>query len=358
MGISIEAPRAKAHGEVAGQSTPATKPFAMYCVVMLAMFAFLNVAAVVFLPEDKYLRYEAPNDMDAPTSYWVYERIHLDPTPIDIAFVGTSRTGMSMHSRRLQEDLARDGISAQAVNLYQVRSGTDIQYVIAKELLTNRKVKVLVVEMSEREERKSHDNFAYLADPVDILTSAALVNPAYLLDVSRLPGRQFRLFLEMQTRRWGLGTPDFVPPPYGGPNLDHAEYVQSLDGVKHYRNDSHSKEEMEAWRLKEERKLTPPLLPKFLSGLEFRIPRYFEERILDLAAAHNTKVVFLYLPRYGGPEYPAPYTRYQSRADLINPWALVRDYRLWSDANHVNWQGAQLLTDYVANALASRGDLR
>ena len=105
MGISIEAPRTEAPSEAGGQSAATRWPFARYCGVLLAVFACLNVAAVAVLPHDKYLRYEAPNDMDAPTSYWVYERIHFDPTPIDVAFVGTSRTGMSIHSRRLQDDL-------------------------------------------------------------------------------------------------------------------------------------------------------------------------------------------------------------------------------------------------------------
>lgn len=333
------------------------KRFGLYSLLLLLVFAFLNVAAVITLPHDKFVRYQSLNDGEAPTSYWVYERIHFDPTPIDIAFVGTSRTGLSLHSRRLEEDLARRGVAAKAVTLYQVRSGINMQYVLVKELLDNRKVKLLVLEMAEREERKSHEDFIYLADSSDILSEPIFINPSYLLDVSRLPGRQVKLFLRTQLQRLGWSGPEFVLPPYVGPNLDHAEFITTLDGVRHPRDDLHTREEMEELRIKEERSYTPTLLPIFLSDIEFRIPRYYEQRILDLAQAHGTKVAFLYAPRYGGPEQPPPFARYQERAQLINPWSQLNDPRFWADENHVNWTGAQRMTDFVADALARRVEL-
>jgi hypothetical protein len=62
--------------------------------------ALLATCGMTLLPHDKYLRYQSLNDRSAPNSYWIYERIHDDPTPIDIAFIGTSRTGRSMNTRR------------------------------------------------------------------------------------------------------------------------------------------------------------------------------------------------------------------------------------------------------------------
>ena len=332
--------------------------FRSFSLAMLATFALLNVAALLLLPHDKYLRYQALNDAQAPTTYWIYERIHFDPAPIDIAFLGTSRTGMSIHTARLEEDLARLGIHAKAVNFYCVRSGTNLQYVIAKELLDNRKVKLLVLEMTESEERKGHDAFNLYADSKDILSAPLLINLGYLSDIARLPGRQVTLAWETLLQRIGLRDPDFVPPPYEGPNRDHAEFIRSIDNAVHPNTLSHSREEMDKLHAEWDLGLTRPLLPSSFSSLEYRLPRYYENRIIDLARAHGTQVVFLYTPKYGGPPTPQHYQLYASRADLINPYAVGQDYQLWLNENHSNWEGAKRVTDYVAETLAKRPELR
>src|SRR5256885_8430048 len=49
----------------------------------LLVFVVVAIAALVgmtLLPHDKYLRYQALNDRSSPRAYWVYERIHSDPT--------------------------------------------------------------------------------------------------------------------------------------------------------------------------------------------------------------------------------------------------------------------------------------
>jgi hypothetical protein len=134
--------------------------------------------------------------------------------------------------------------------------------------------------------------------------------------------------------------------------LDRTDYLLTLDGVKHSLATEHTFAEMEAMRVEQERQVTPPVLPASLDWLEFRFPRYYIDAILELAARKGTKVVFLYLPRYGGPAAPASYARlYAGRAGLINPAAAVQDFRLWWDDTHVNAAGSHLLTDAVAEAL-------
>jgi len=326
-------------------------------VIYVALGWVLGLAAMTGLPHDKYLRYQQLNDGTAPTAYWIYERIHDDPTPIDIAFIGTSRTGMSIHSRRLEEDLARLGYPVKAANLHIVKNGTDMQYVVAKELLDARKVSVLVVELIDWEDRKTHPDFIYLADTKDVIEAPLFINLSYFSDLLRLPGRQIDLFLQTQEARLGWGAPSYVPP-YEGPNLDHAEYIRTLDGVNHYRSEVHSLAEMQELRREQERLITPPLLPRSLEGTEFRMTRYYMNRILELASEHHTKVVFLYTPRFGGPAVPPAYALYANRVALINPAPVLGDWDLWADDTHVNWNGARRMTDFVAQALAAGGELR
>jgi hypothetical protein len=314
--------------------------------------ALLATCAMTLLPHDKYLRYQSLNDHSAPNSYWIYERIHDDPTPIDIAFIGTSRTGRSMNTKRLQEDLAVHGVDIHAVNFHVVKTGRDMHYVIAKELLEHRKVKLLVLEMTELEDRKPHPDFVLLADTRDVVLAPLFINTRYFADMVRLPGRQVDLFLQTQLQSRGLRTADFTPPPYEGANLDRTDFLLTLDGVNHTLATQHTFAEMEALRVQQERDITPPVLPHSLEWLEYRYPRYYIDKILELAARHGSKVVFVYLPRYGGPPSPAPYERlYSGRAGLINPWPVVQDYRLWWDDTHVNAAGSHLITDAVAESL-------
>jgi hypothetical protein len=321
-------------------------------LTVFVLCALVTLIGMVLLPQDKYLRYQALNDGSVANAYWIYERIHFDPTPIDIAFIGTSRTGRSIQSKRLEEDLARTGVTAKAVNFFIFKNGRNMHYAITKELLEHRKVKLLVVEMTEAEDRTPHPDFVFLADPLDIIGAPMLINLRYLSDLARLPGRQFDLFAQTIQENLKLGTPDFVPPPYQGPNLDGAQFMVDISGRRHYFLQEHSFAQMEALRREQDARETPEVLPPRWNWLEYRYPRLYIARILDLAARHGTKVVFLYIPRYGGPARPQPYQQYAQRIGLINPAAQMQDFRLYDDAVHANWHGAMVLTDYVAKALA------
>jgi hypothetical protein len=321
-------------------------------LLIFLVSALAATCGMILLPHDKYLRYQSLNDHQAPNSYWIYERIHNDPTPIDIAFIGTSRTGRAIYTQGLQEALAARGVNVHAVNFHIVKAGRNMHYAIAKELLEHRKVKVLVLEMTELEDRKPHPDFIFLADSADVVLAPMFINIRYFADLARLPGRQVDLFLNTQLQHTGWLTPDFVPPPYQGPNLDENEYLVTLDGVRHSLSYSHTFAEMEAMRLQQEASVTPAVFPASLEWLEYRYPRYYIERIFELAARNGTKVVFLYLPRYGGPSVPPPYEHvYAGRAGLINPWTAVQDFRIWGDDTHFNWAGSKLVTEAVAEGL-------
>jgi hypothetical protein len=327
----------------------------------LALFllaALIALIGMVLLPQDKYLRYQSLNDGSIANAYWIYERIHFDPTPIDIAFIGTSRTGRSIQTKRLEEDLARAGVTAKAANFFIFKNGRNMHYAIAKELLEHRKVKLLVLEMTEAEDRTPHPDFVFLADPIDIVGAPMFINLRYLSDLARLPGRQFDLFAQTIQEKLRLGTPDFVPPPYQGPNLDGAEFMVDVSGRRHYFLQEHSLAQMETLRREQDSRETPAVLPARWNWLEYRYPRLYIARILELAARNGTKVVFLYIPRYGGPPTPAPYLQYAARIGLINPASPMRDFRLYDDAVHANWQGAKVLTDYVAKSLAESDYLK
>ena len=327
----------------------------------LAVFAISMVTmlvAMILLPHDKYLRYLGLTDRYDARAHWVYERIHFDPTPIDVAFIGSSRTGRSVNTVRLEADLSRRGMTAKAVNLFMYKEGRDMQYVIAKELLEHRRVRLLVLEITELEDRKSHPDFAFLADTPDVLLAPIFINVNYFANLAHLPGRQVDLFVQTSLDRFGLRHAQFAPSFYLGSNRDVTEYLE-VDGKRHYFSDENSLDKMERLRRAQESQITPPLLPGRFNWLEYRLPRYYVQCILDLAAQHHTAVVFLYLPRYGGPLASAFYGQYAERYALLNPAVpLIANFRFWSDENHLNSGGAQLATDAIADMLVDGGYLR
>lgn len=323
----------------------------------LALSAVLTLLVMTALPHDKAIRYSDLPDRFAPTSEWIYRRIHDDRTPIDIAFIGTSRTGMGINSERLEQDLAKRGTKAHAVNFHIVRTGRNLHYAVAKELLQNRKVKLLVVELTEVEDRLPHPDFIYLANTSDVIFAPLLINLGYLPDIARLPGRQAGLFVETLLARTGLRAPQ---PSYQGEHLDHSEVIETTDGKRHWRNVVNSPEKMEQLRLDQDKMITKPVLPAWLEGLEFRIPRYYIDEILALAKAHDTAVAFVYLPRYKAPEQSAIYDRlYSGSAPLINPAPpIVNRTDIWEDAVHTNWTGAQIVTDQIAAQIVDKSLLK
>ena len=335
-----------------------TQKSAIRFVLMVLVTAIVTLAGMIALPHDKCLRYQDLRDRQTQIAPWIYERIHYDRTPINIAFIGTSRTFLSIETKRLEERLAENGVHAKAANMAIVKTGRNMHYAIAKELLNNRHVDLLVLEITETEDRKPHPDFIYLADTKDVVFAPLLINLGYFDDLVRLPGRQIDLFIETVANKLGLRHDGFDPNTYIGPNKDQAHYFKTSDGVVHVRDDVHSLDEMEKLRVIQEASDTPPLSNRvpvfhdFFRRLEYRFPRLMMNRIIDLANAKGTKVVLLYLPRYGGPDVPPSYREvFADRAPLINPKPLLNSYTYWSDVPHLNWFGAERVTDYVADAL-------
>ena len=55
---------------------------------LLAFFAItcvLWLVVSILLPHDRYIRYQQLTDSDLFRTRWVYERIHYDKSPIDVA---------------------------------------------------------------------------------------------------------------------------------------------------------------------------------------------------------------------------------------------------------------------------------
>ena len=82
----------------------------MLLSLLFAGFAFWCTVSCL-LPHDRYIRYQQPGLLQSYLfrTRWVYERIHFDKTPIDIAVIGSSRAEDAISAPILGRALSRVG---------------------------------------------------------------------------------------------------------------------------------------------------------------------------------------------------------------------------------------------------------
>jgi hypothetical protein len=149
-------------------------------------------AAVCLLPENDYQRWQL-QDPDGQLR-WIYERIHFDPKPIDIAIVGPSRAQLGFSPAAIEEDLAQHGKHANVVNFALPGAGRDIQWAILDEVFKAKSPKLVVLEVEEQPYPFGHFLFKYVAPAEAIVFPPTPFLHNYLYNLAYLPVRKLTLF--------------------------------------------------------------------------------------------------------------------------------------------------------------------
>lgn len=332
--------------------------FRLFAIGTLAAVATL--VAMTLLPHDPYVRWQNLRVEAYARLGWIYERVHADPTPVDVAFVGTSHTlnGIdgALVARTMGELGARlpEGRCPTVTNFAMPNYGRSLHWLVARELLETRPVKLLVLEVFENESRKPHPQFVQVASARDILGAPMLINLNWLNDIVRLPYRQASLAVEsLAPEQFGLKS-RWDPSDYDGSTVDNTRVVNvGGQALTPYRGRSVPAAELdaEAARIAESKNLS--MLGDRFHELEFRFPYGYLRQILELADKKGVKVVLLYLPAYGQPAKPYDMKPYAGR-EMIDVNAVLADKTIWDDFNHVNAEGARRVSDRVGHLLASR----
>jgi hypothetical protein len=323
--------------------------------------AFAVAAGVCFLPENAYQHWQLLDGTIHGRSRWLYERVHFDPRPIDVAIVGPSRTGRGIDAARLQAALGRLGTPAQVVNLALPEGGRNTNDVIAEEMLKTKTPKLLVIGVIEKPSRFGHPAYKYLAPRTMVINPGYPTNIKYLPDLAYLPYRQMRLFAaDVAPAAVGL-TKTFNPQAYEPNPVGQARF--RLDsGVVRDADQAAPLPELEAGVHNLEAGTRPPILPKALSYLEFGDERYYVRRMVTAAQRKGVKVAFLFLPYYTGPTTIQEEPFYRQYGPVWNAGFLAYRPELYSDYAHLTTTGANTATDWlaplVARALAAPGPTR
>jgi hypothetical protein len=309
--------------------------------------AFGVIVILCLLPENAYQRWHLLDGTIHARSRWIFERIHFDPQPLDVVFIGPSRVGAAVNAPRLGEALAARGLPANVVNFSLPEAGRNINAAIVREMLKTKQPKLLVIGVTEKPSRFGHSAFKFVAPREMIVAPGYLADLNYFSDLIYLPYRQGLLFAAWLAP--GILGPSntFDPAAYRGHSIDTTGDIRLPDGT--IKVGSRPADETELMRgvRKLERGTHPPILPAPYADLEFGDERHYVREICDLAHARGIKVAFLFLPYYTGPSDVQEEPLYRTCGPVWNAGFLAPHADLYSDYAHLTSEGARQLTDWL-----------
>lgn len=326
-------------------------------LLMTLAVAFSVLIGTIKLPHDPYLRFQ--NMSAASVHYlrakWVFERIHFDATPIDVAFIGTSHTQSAIDSEFVEQVLREKGRDLHVVNFAIPHLGRDMHYLVVRELVENRRVSTLVVELQEGEARAPHPAFGLLGDVRDLVEAPLLVNTDYFSNLARLPQRQAALFSRTALPKLFDLQRDFQRDSYEGPHWNDTLQAHGIMATRtkifpaeHFDQAvAHLSEVLES-----KQKLGRMIeLPFFRHRLLYRYNLLYLEDLLDLAQRNGIDVVFLYLPFFRGPALPVDIELIKSYGPVLTPRSILDDASSWQNEDHFNVYGARRLSRWIGEQL-------
>ncbi len=335
------------------------RPGRLFLPLVLAVLAV--AALLVALPHPPYLRYQALSQTIHNRVQWSYERIHFDPTPIDIAVIGNSRMGAGVNAPALSAALSeRFGRPVHLVNLSTPQEGRNLHWVMAEELIEARpEVSLILMSVIEQAPRDGHPAFRDLAPAHDVLTAPWVINREAPGDLAFLPYRQLSLFLRsLAPERFGMRAA-FDPTTYKGPDDDTTVTFRLPDGTVIDRDTIPPEPDLRRAGEARMAGIRPPFLPTSLARYEFAVERQYTERIAAAAAARGIGLGFIYLPVYtnDGPIDDRAY--YEDLGFILDGTSFSAKAAWFSDYGHLNTAGARKivpwLTEGIAAAMASQG---
>jgi hypothetical protein len=321
---------------------------------MLCLTGFLALLwfATLSLPHDRYIRYQQLTDSDLFRTRWVYERIHYDKTPIDVAIIGSSRVEASISAPTLERELSQKfGREIHVANLAIPEEGRNLHYLVARELIQfHPETKIILASVVEQA-RLSHTAFRYLADSDDLLRAPLLINHFYFLDAAFLPYREMSYFVQTQFPRW-FGVSRTFRNDYFGTGMDttHSFYLPSGKLVD--RDQIAPIDKLEAGSERIIREGGGPFRkPSDWWALNNPLEPEYTRRLVSLAKDHCVEVVFVRLPFYNSPEDMYDKDFYRGLAPLLDAEQLAGDSGSYADPGHFNRKGIDQVSPWLWHSI-------
>lgn len=304
-----------------------------FAAAMAATMGLLLVGTLL-LPVNPYVRFQSLADTIYFRAGWIYERIHYDETPIDIVFIGSSRTAASVYPTLLEPALAEKGIDARVVNFSLASSGFDIRDTIVRELFSEHAPKLLVFSVAEAFPRDGHDAFSEIGTVGEVLGAPLIANRNLPGNLLRLPMRQIELALASAAPEAFGRRGSFDPGAYIGTTvnprdtLDFEDDLDKLDTPEHAQSLARQAARRRSY-------ITPPILPESLAWVEFGVSRSYLADTVEMAREHGTEIAFLFMPFYTGYESPLEEAWLKQYGPVWKANFLKDDPRNYEDSGHL-----------------------
>jgi hypothetical protein len=324
-----------------------------WCLIgLLALCFSLYCALSYFLPHDRYVRYQQLADSDLFRSRWVYERIHYDKTPIDVAVVGSSRLETSISAPILERELTEKfGRPIHVANLAIPEEGRNLFFLVVRELLENHpETRIILLSVPENADL-SHPAFRYLADPIDLLRAPLFVNHYYFLDAAFLPYRQMSYFVQSVFPEW-FGLSRTFRKDYAGTGFDTTYSFHLPSGKLVDRYQVIPPDKLDAgYRRMISALGTEWHRPSRWYALNNPLEEEYTKRIVDAARKHCTEAIFVRLPFYNSPPHMYDEAFYGGLGPILDAEALKGNPRNYQDEVHFNRSGTDLVSAWLKQAI-------
>lgn len=327
----------------------------IYALALL-LGALMAVLGCMTLPWSPYVAWQQSAGTDMFHSRWIYERLHFDRAPIEVAFVGSSRFEAAISPVALQQGLSRRlGRKVAVANLSLVRPGRDLHAQIVDDLLRTHPEVRLIVLADDGDMASSHPMFAQVASPSAIVGAPLFINTSYFPHVLGLPYRALVNALGQGFPAWAGVARQFDPRAYAGTDLDRSQGYRLPSGQWRNGNITMDRDRLARDAAKVVALQQAGLIGKltFLSDRSrFVVDRTYTERIAAEAASRNIAIAFVRLPVYG----PIQLTGNERFTQGFGPDfalnGLADNPALFQDGLHMNHAGAMLVSEEIAERLA------
>jgi hypothetical protein len=315
--------------------------------------ALLLTGGSLLLPINPYYRFQQGDGTILFRARYVYERIHFDETPIDVAMIGSSRMEASIRAIELSRLLSeRVGRPIQVVNFGLPEEGRDLHWIVAQELLRTRPEVRLVVLSVGREAQLSHPGFRFLGDDYSIATAPPVYNGYYLQNLLTIPYQHIAYSVQA-VWPWAFGlSSKFDPEIYRARSFDPSN---SFQGPNFFvdRDQKLNPAQVSAQRGAVARTFRETGLARlFPLDQHYAIERTFLRRIDDLARSKGVLLALLHVPVYGAEEQFADFPFYRRIGPVFEAELLGANPDDYMDVGHLGRRGTAKLTPWLAERLA------
>ncbi len=282
---------------------------------------------LLVLPVNKRLKYEGLINDCFNHGIWIYDRIHYNEKPVDIAFLGSSHTINGVNDRLIEQGLEDQDLNV--ANFGYCRLGRNLSYVMLKEILSEKSPKYVVLEVREDESKYSHPIFPFVAKTTDVILANPFFNKDLFADIWTHLAYKVDLTQQIIYERQSE-IPNKVHD-FGFATSKDTATMALLDDASARR--SHSPKEV------------TPLERK----IQLSYPRNFLRKMAHQCQNNGIEIIYLYLPVYGSKQkLPKEYKTYSTYGRvLIPPQSIIEDPSNWFDDSHFNQTGANKLASWL-----------